>query len=73
VREVEGHVVGFGLDGQTCEHLHQLFFDYVVFAAGERLPRLLPSLFEEAEAALDLKDRGFVVPGEGLEAGEEHD
>jgi hypothetical protein len=53
--------------------LHQLFFDDVVFAARERLPRLLPSLFEEAEAALDLKDRGFVVPGEGLEAGEEHD
>lgn len=35
--EVKGHVVGFGLDSESGEHLDQLIFDDIIFAPDEGL------------------------------------
>ena len=35
--EVEGHVVGFGLDSESGKHLDQLIFDDIILAPDEGL------------------------------------
>ena len=71
--EVEGHVVGLGLDCEAGKHLDELLFDDIVTPSDQRLLGFLTSLFQQAEAGLDLEDGRLVVTREGLEAGKEDD